>query len=380
MNAKKYIVVSVVAAALIGMTGCSSDSDDAVAGGVSYVPSNSTDVDSYEGANGDNSMLTAGLITVGDALQSRNTYPNGDADWVAVELEAGKEYEFFATNLLHVGDTEIFLYDENGLMLASNDDYMYLDSNIEHVADYNGTHYVQVAALWSENITSYQLGVRERVDADNDGYTPSYDCNDNNNTIYPFATEIAGDGVDNDCSGVDGLASDVVDAYEVDNDLASAKPIAETVGQYYEIQHRHDIYSKMRTIHDVGESDFFSLTIPAHSGAYLVEDSAGLIDYDWFGYDENDAEVINGIATIDEFIQNDTASPLTYKLEVLNWDIFVGWYAPALISIGTDNDGDGHYTFDWDTDCDDTNASIFPYAAEDSDTDGIDQNCDGNDN
>ena len=41
------------------------------------------------------------------------------------------------------------------------------------------------------------------IDADNDGYTNDVDCNDSNAAINPGATDICGNGVDEDCSGSD---------------------------------------------------------------------------------------------------------------------------------------------------------------------------------
>jgi hypothetical protein len=41
------------------------------------------------------------------------------------------------------------------------------------------------------------------VDADGDGYPKSQDCDDANNTIHPGATDVPGNGIDEDCSGAD---------------------------------------------------------------------------------------------------------------------------------------------------------------------------------
>src|SRR4051794_37738245 len=43
------------------------------------------------------------------------------------------------------------------------------------------------------------------VDKDGDGYPAVKDCNDSDPTVYPGAPEIAGDGIDQDCDGVDAV-------------------------------------------------------------------------------------------------------------------------------------------------------------------------------
>jgi hypothetical protein len=40
-------------------------------------------------------------------------------------------------------------------------------------------------------------------DRDGDGYSPPADCDDTNSTVHPGATEIPGNGIDDDCSGGD---------------------------------------------------------------------------------------------------------------------------------------------------------------------------------
>lgn len=385
---RKIALIALSGMAMTALSGClgtggsTSESGAGDAFGSAYVPAYPTEADSFEGATGDNNMSTASTITVGEPLQGRSIFPQGDYDWVKVELEAGVVYDLFATNLNETGDTYLYLYDDSGNKLDSNDDYIDYDSFIEFNATYTGTFYLKVRSYIVEEATSYELGVRVHIDEDNDGYSEPFDCNDNNDTIYPFATEIAGDGIDQDCSGVDAIANGTPDNYEEDDNFNSAKPMPETQGSYREVQHRNDIFSQMRTLHNTSDTDFYTVTIPAYSAAYVIE-YAGymsgntLNSYEWYVYDENHTEINNGTPGVYELVRNDSSSEKTYYIEVRSNGSEIGWYAPALVHIGEDRDRDGYYTMDWDGDCNDANASIYPYANDDNDTDGIDMNCDG---
>jgi len=375
----KYIVMSVATAALIGMTGCSSDSDDSSSGGGSAQdPDNyPSSIDNFEGANGDNDISSAGAIVVGDEVQSRTLFPSGDYDFVAVELEKGSLYEFFTTNLNYFADTYLYLLDENGIELTSADDYMYLDSNIqEYNATYSGTHYLRVQG-YSEDyeVASYQLGARKWVDADDDGHSTFFDCNDNNDTINPYEDDIPGDGIDNDCSGVDALAADTVDRFEIDDDNTSAKPALEIYGHFYEKKHHESDYSQQHTIHTAGQEDYVSLVIPSNSAVEFDYENG--VSLTMVNFDEN-GSLINSNSTI----ENTSNRAQTYYRKYSADDgTSTGWYVAGFATKGQDSDGDGYYPMDWagDFDCNENNASINPGASEVSDIDGIDQNCDGSD-
>jgi formylglycine-generating enzyme required for sulfatase activity len=55
----------------------------------------------------------------------------------------------------------------------------------------------------SGNNVGFRLARTVHTDADEDGYVAAEDCDDSDPSIYPYAGDIYGDGIDSDCDGLD---------------------------------------------------------------------------------------------------------------------------------------------------------------------------------
>lgn len=64
-------------------------------------------------------------------------------------------------------------------------------------------------------------------DGDGDGYFPPADCDDTDATIHPGAEDPAGDGIDQNCDGIDGTANAVFVSSGSGSDTSTCGPIAE---------------------------------------------------------------------------------------------------------------------------------------------------------
>ena len=375
MKIKSLIKGSVIATLLLVLVGCSGSGggDTVTSSGELYSLSLIIEGDQYEA---DNNFSTARSLAIG-TTEAHTIFPPNDRDFVKVTLEKGKHYEFFMVNLPRVGDSLINLYDENMSSLVGNDDYIYLDSNIrDYNASYSGTYYVKAESLDQPyGVFEYVSGVKEWVDEDGDGHSSYFDCNDHNNTIYPNALEIAGNGIDEDCGGFDAIVG--IDSYEDDDTMAQAKPVATTLGAYEEIEFRSDVYTEMRTLDTTDDVDFFKVDIPAKSKVQLVNLSKGLPYFKWSILESNASVRDSGTNGFSHRLENNTTEDWTLYLKVESDKNATGWYIPVATPLGKDEDGDGVTTKDyWSYDCNDHNASIRP-GATDILGDGIDANCDG---
>jgi len=359
--------------------------------------------DIFEGTTGDNTIATAAGMSVDAAPQVRTLYPAGDVDWVSVELVGGVSYEISANFLNAVGDSYLDLFSATGpteVTAASHgtadftfrDDNLALDSEILFTPAASGRYLVRVLTttqapgsidLGPVGELSYLLSVHTYVDGDNDGFSSYYDCNDGDNGIFPGAAEIAGDGIDQDCSGTDELTATTPDSHEVDL-FASPAPLTErTMGE--EVIFQSAIYTANgRTLHNAGDNDYFSLTVPAFGLAILELPINGVNPATMV------AEVFNALqaetdppaiaAQFPQGIQivNGNPTAQTYTVRFSGADASGGYYVPTFSSLGSDADGDTFYSRDGDffRDCDDSNAAINPFA-NDPAGDGIDSNCDG---
>ncbi len=219
----------------------------------------------------------------------------------------------------------------------------------------------------NDNGTTYRVGsCPTTMDADGDGYPSTTDCNDNNASIHPGATEICGDGIDQDCSGADlPCSGGTCQQSSATNDAHVSAGRAYTQSSGSGCNATTTYYAK-GSAENMGTSGTTSTTLYTTDGGttYHIGSCPTTTDADGDGYpstidcNDHNASIHPGATEIcgDGIDQDCNGS-----------DLACGG--------GTDNDGDGYPS---STDCNDNNPNIHPNAV-DFCGDGIDQNCDGKD-
>jgi hypothetical protein len=254
-------------------------------------------------------------------------------------------------------------------------------------------------ANWCDAVTLYHTdntgtpGLANEVcvaptDLDGDGYDSiadgGTDCDDSDAGINPGASEICGDGIDQDCDGSDLVCTTVsIDWCGVQHLSSSAIATGDSVDTYGQVYSAGvtDAGSPGAGITgQVGYGD--SGDDPsADPSAFTWLDASFNVDYyDNDEYFEALTPADPGYYAVAYRFSGDSGSTWSYcdaggtdHAAGDSYDTGSEW----TLVVGSDADGDGYFAIaSGGDDCDDGDAGINP-GATDSSTDGIDQDCDG---
>ena len=217
-------------------------------------------------------------------------------------------------------------------------------------------------------------------DEDGDGYRSYDDCDDTDPTVYPCASEVCGDGIDQDCSGAD-RACGLPDEVEPNDTSADADDLggigAGSGAQGYMCETGFDGHQY------IGDLDYFRFTTPFGDRQDMT-----IISLDWSG-SPGDSEIDLRLFQSDgeTFIKGDyVGKPRTLEIALdpgVDYVLLVagkdGDPDEYTLSIAPCSDGDSDGFYDdacGGEDCDDGDPAVNPDAVEDCEN-GIDDDCDG---
>ena len=236
-----------------------------------------------------------------------------------------------------------------------------------------------------ENCDGVDLIENVAVDADNDGFNSDSDCDDNNPNINPNATEIANNGIDEDCNGADLIENVAVDTdndgFDSDSDCDDNNPNINPDATEIPNNGIDEDCNGEDLIQAIdADNDGFDSEADCDDNNPNINPDATEIANNGIDEDCNGADLIQAIDAdndgFDSEADCDDNNPNINPdaTEIANNGIDEDCNGADLIqAIDADNDG-----FDIDSDCDDNNPNINPNATE-IPNNGIDEDCNGAD-
>ena len=131
------------------------------------ITTNSVSVPGTAGSNPDGnddyggSATTNGRLTINNSI-SGELESAGDRDWFAINLTAGRRYQF-ELNGVSLEDPFLYLRSSSSSLIAYNDDesLLSLDSQLNYTAESSGTHYLDVGSYYDVYAGTYTLRASE---------------------------------------------------------------------------------------------------------------------------------------------------------------------------------------------------------------------------